>query len=179
MEYQLLKTIEPNLGLCRNPPFPQLSPYPAFDYVNPGVGQISRLFSFYVPIHTRPNLHSLEKKVSLNETVPLNEADNREGFGAGEEEVSEESKEIKRQLESDPLEFNESKKQRMGAPIHNAFLSPKVIKTNKIVLVQKTQSPKNEKIQETKSAKIEPRVVDKKLPQIVKSKANHKFQFFK
>ena len=54
MEYNLLKTIEPSIGdiVCPNEIYPRLSPYPAMDFVNPGLGQISRLYSFYVPLHS-------------------------------------------------------------------------------------------------------------------------------
>lgn len=61
MEYKLLKTIEPNLSLTvPNEMMPRLSAYPANDFVNPGLGQISRLYSFYVPLHAR-SLHSETK----------------------------------------------------------------------------------------------------------------------
>ena len=45
MEYNLLKTIESNLGpTVSSSIYPRLTPYPAKDYINPGVGQISRLY---------------------------------------------------------------------------------------------------------------------------------------
>ena len=73
MEYNLLKTIEANLGTTiQTASYPRLTPYPATDFVNPGVGQIGRLYSFYVPLHSHNNLHTISKKVNL---------DNLEGSG--------------------------------------------------------------------------------------------------
>ncbi len=63
MEYNLLKTIEPNLALqmcpLRNP---HLTPYPAIDYVNPGLGNAARLFSFYVPLYANQSPFNISKK---------------------------------------------------------------------------------------------------------------------
>lgn len=64
MEYNLLKTIEPNLSpIVSSSTYPRLTPYPAIDFVNPGLGQIGRLYSFYVPVHSAKSLHNIEKKV--------------------------------------------------------------------------------------------------------------------
>ena len=66
MEYNLLKTIEGNLGLnSASSTYPKLTPFPANDFVNPGLGQISRLYSFYVPLYSQNNLHSVSKKVNI------------------------------------------------------------------------------------------------------------------
>ena len=68
MEYSLLKTIEVNLGSpVPTSSYPKLTPYPATDFVNPGLGQIGRLYSFYVPLYSHSNLHSVSKKVNLDE----------------------------------------------------------------------------------------------------------------
>ncbi len=63
MEYNLLKTIEPNLGLQMCPERnPHLTPYPAIDYVNPGLAQSARLFSFYVPLHANQSPFNIRKE---------------------------------------------------------------------------------------------------------------------
>jgi hypothetical protein len=54
MEYRLLKTIESSqLTLLPKETLPRLTPYPANNCVNPGLGQIARLYSFYVPLYSR------------------------------------------------------------------------------------------------------------------------------
>ena len=65
MEYNLLKTIEGNFSKTLvSSTYPQLTPYPATDFVNPGLGQISRLYSFYVPLYSHKDLFSVTKKVN-------------------------------------------------------------------------------------------------------------------
>jgi hypothetical protein len=132
MEYNLLKTIEPTIGgiFCPNEMYPRLSPFPATDYVNPGLGQISRLYSFYVPLHSKETLHMKQKKINILEL---------EGSGSGQKaaEIEQnpeknENEEIKAQLESDPETFNELKRKLMGPAVHESFLHPKVIKTDKL-----------------------------------------------
>jgi hypothetical protein len=136
MEYKLLKTIErPMCTLMPNETLPRLSPYPAFDFVNPGLGQISRLYSFYVPLHTRKNLHSIEKKIENVNTDTAN-LDSLEGGGIVEDINDTETK----QLNEDPLTFNEKRKKRLGSPVHESFLHPKFVKTNHIYLPNSTTS---------------------------------------
>ena len=136
MEYSLLKTIEsaytaPQITFSSNP---RLSPYPAFDFVNPGLGQISRLFSFYVPLHSSANTHTIRKKVEL----PL--ATNLEGFGNQNTEEEQEDVEEIPEKDIDPLEYNNLKRKQMGAAVQESFLHPKVIKTDTINLAVQ---PKN------------------------------------
>ena len=141
MEYNLLKSIEPNCGIrVPNEKFPNLTPFPAADYINPGLGQISRLYSFYVPLYSRKNLHTLQKQ------APNTNAESLEGFGSAEEKTevkndvkedivdSSEKDEIESQLQSNPLEFNANKRKKLGDGIHESFLYPKIIKTDKLFL---------------------------------------------
>ena len=131
MEYNLLKTIESSFraNFVPNEQYPRLSPFPATDYVNPGVGQICRLHSFYVPLYTRQNLHEKQKK---------NAIENLEGSGEDHEEqkqneaISEELKDNEHDLK-DPIEFNLEKRKRLGSAIQESFLHPKLIKTDKII----------------------------------------------
>ena len=136
MEFKLLKTIENGFttGGMPKQTLPNLTPFPATDFVNPGLGQISRLYSFYVPTYSNKNLHELRKQ-SLLETH-----ENLEGFGASENQLNQENSEtseqklIESQILMDPNELNERNKKRMGSAIHDAFLHPKVIKTDKLML---------------------------------------------
>ena len=149
MEYNLLKTIESNFGSFRvpNENLPKLTPFPGTDYVNPGLGQISRLYSFYVPMYSNKNVHTLQKKVADTNAQSL------EGFGNIAETTEEpkdetikdtksESDEIESQLRSNPLEFNANKRKKLGEPIHESFLHPKLIKTDKLFINSRPESKK-------------------------------------
>ena len=141
MEYNLLKTIESSVGTNFIPTekYPRLSPYPASDFVNPGLGQICRLHSFYVPLYTNKSLHEKQKTNTL---------ENLEGSGSIEKanestetpESTEtvESKDLTNSANStsgeiDPNEFNFEKRKRLGPAIQESFLHPKLIKTDKIL----------------------------------------------
>ena len=162
MEYNLLKTIEPNWASTVLPPsFPRLTPFPATDYINPGLGQISRLFSFYVPLHSQTHLHTVTKKVN---TVNL------EGSGKSEttadttndESSKDDTNDAPISDDIDPIEFNETKRKRLGPAIQESFLHPKLIKTNKIVF-KKQLLKKNPEVIKTESKP--------------KKEIKHKFQF--
>ena len=162
MEYNLLKTIEsPLSSAVTNQIIPRLSPYPATDYVNPGLGQISRLYNFYVPLPANYNLHHIKKKVAN-----VNVSENLEGFGKVE---SDKTNDEQFSQDEDPIEFNEIKRKRLGEPIQDSFLHPKLIKTNKITFESEPSKPKklSEKSKSTLT-KTEPMKVEK----VVK----HKFQ---
>jgi hypothetical protein len=134
MEYNLLKTIEPNLGLqmcpIRNP---HLTPYPAVDYVNPGLGHAARLFSFYVPLYANDSPYNITKKEDT--------AISQEGGSDESEEISKQkndspltsSTEDSDNIEIDPIEFNNRKRKLMGDAIQSSFLHPKIL-TGKINL---------------------------------------------
>jgi hypothetical protein len=124
MEYNLLKTIEPNLGLRMCPSQnPRLTPYPAVDYVNPGLGQAARVFSFYVPLHTNQSPYTIEKKED--------EAMSQEG--GSQESVSKDSNPTTFNDASDdidnidPIEFNARKRKLMGDGIQSSFMHPKIV----------------------------------------------------
>ena len=156
MEYNLLKSIEsPLSAVVTKQIFPRLSPYPATDYVNPGLGQISRLYNFYVPLPTNYNLHQINKKIT-------NVSDNLEGFGKVDSDKTnvEEDSTIG---EEDPIEFNEIKRKRLGEPIHESFLHPKLIKTDKIQFGDEVPSKAKQLTKKSisKNKKIEPLHVDK------------------
>lgn len=103
MEYNLLKTIEGNLGFNRSTStYPKLTPYPANDFVNPGLGQISRLYSFYVPLHSHYNLHSVSKKVNIEnlEGSGQNSENSEEPVVQNQNEKQTETKEEKEEMSS-------------------------------------------------------------------------------
>jgi hypothetical protein len=136
MEYKLLKTIETNqMNLIPKQPLPRLTPYPSDNCVNPGLGQIARLYSFYVPLYSRSNLHTIKKH------EPNVEAVNQEGKGNETDEDLKNENPTFSQNESDlqndnnltPLDYNERKRKLMDLGVHESFLHPKLIKTDKIV----------------------------------------------
>ena len=100
--------------LCPSEVLPRLSPFPATDYVNPGLGQISRLYSFYVPLYKANNLHALQKKMAQVS------AENLQGSGESiptENADLTDNEQIAEQMKSDPVEFNAIKRKRMGSPV--------------------------------------------------------------
>lgn len=142
MEYNLLKTIEPNLGLLMCPSRnPHLTPYPAIDYVNPGLAQSVRLYSFYVPLYSQPSPIQIEKKED--------NAITQEG-GSKHSESNESS-----DLDVDPVEFNLRKRKLLGDGIQSSFMHPKImtdtielepqskVKKKEIKTIQKSQNMKH------------------------------------
>ena len=156
MEYNLQKKIEPNLlPQMPNSTYPVLTSYPAFDYINPGLGQISRLYSFYVPLFNDSNVHKIEKEINGNES-------NQSGAGKNEIETTQigtgkndETSEIQLKnddLIEDPEKFNERKRKILGDGLFDSFLHPKTpFKIKKISLEKpKKKVEKNEKTQNQK-----------------------------
>ena len=160
MEHNLLKTIESNFSPFYVPKekYPRLTAYPATDYVNPGLGQICRIYSFYVPLYSHRNLHSIEKKVESTA------AETQEGFGNVDSETKNENEtnEIAEQMKADPIVFNSQKLKRLGSLVQESFQHPKLIKTDKLIL------PKAE----TKSKVIKDKVEKKSTTKTVQHKFN-------
>jgi hypothetical protein len=81
MDYFLQRQITSN-GL--NPNFTRtnvrLPATPANNFITPGIGQITKLYSFYVPTHTQRAVHSINKEIHSKL--------NQEGSGNSEEESS-------------------------------------------------------------------------------------------
>jgi hypothetical protein len=157
MEYNLLKTIEPNLGLqmcpIRNP---HLTPYPAIDYVNPGLAQSARLFSFYVPLYSNQSPFNIRKEE--NDSSLLQEG----GSQDPENETSSDS-----EMNIDPIEFNSKKRKLMGEGIQSSFLHPKIV-TDSIDLEPKSKVKKKSTTFNSENTKVK----------IGKGQnVKHKFQF--
>jgi hypothetical protein len=155
MEYSLLKTIEPNLGLqmcpVRNP---HLTPYPAIDYINPGLGHAARLYSFYVPLHATESPFNITKKEE--------QALSQEG---GAKDTVEDTDNVS-VLDNDPTQFNERKRKLMGDAVHSSFLHPKIL-TGQIDLEPQSKVKKKNEIFKSEN-----------LTKLGKGKnVKHKFQF--
>jgi hypothetical protein len=125
MEYNLQKTIEQNIfHSIPNSTYPILTQYPATDFVNPGLGQVSRLYSFYVPLFAQKSSSYEIKKSSTDEEKDPIEI---EQTGMGEEDISETEDNILNQL-------NERKRKKMDDGVYDSFTHPKVFVTKKILL---------------------------------------------
>jgi hypothetical protein len=123
MEYNLLKTIEPNLGLRMCPSQnPRLTPYPAVDYVNPGLGQAARIFSFYVPLHTNQSTYTIEKKEdeALSQEGGSQESTSKDSNSTSFDDAMHDNN-------IDPIEFNSRKRKLMGDGIQSSFMHPKIV----------------------------------------------------
>ncbi len=156
MEYNLLKRIEPNfVNPIANSTYPLLTSTPAIDYINPGIGQISRLYSFYVPLFNNESTHKIEKET--------------EQLGSGVDNNSENNSDIKTNEETDdtsfdPLVYNDRKRKQLGDAVFDSFMHPKFVKTKKISLENSEKKPKQ---------------VQRKTDNIKKSKNEmHNFQFY-
>jgi hypothetical protein len=162
MEYNLQKTIEPSLfgQLMPQSMYPKLTEYPANDYVNPGVGQITRLYSFYVPLYSKNLLHEIIDSLVSDQ------------LGAGTDN------EILQKL-------NERKRKLLGDNVFDSFMHPKPFKTKKIELKgvdNKKHKDKQEKASENKKKESEKKekASEKNTNNKKQSKkqSNHKFQFY-
>ena len=63
MDYNLQKWIEPSFFVPKNN---RISSYPSSDFVNPRVGSVARLYSFYEPTHSHKNAHTIEKETDAS-----------------------------------------------------------------------------------------------------------------
>ena len=151
MEFKLLKFIQ-------HPDFynrlqnwstnPKLTSYPSSSFTNPGLAPV-KLYSFYTPLHSQPDLFTIKKKTDYEE---------KEQFGGGEnnmldneidgsDEVNQSVKtsdvDLLEQLKKSKLlnskenseDFNEKKRKMINNDdVHNSFLHPSFVKTNTINL---------------------------------------------
>ncbi len=166
MEFRLLKTIEATQRtLLPKETLPRLTAYPANNCVNPGLGQIARLYSFYVPLYSNRNLHSISKN------APDVDAVDQEGSGIDpqEEQKNDDQFSTDNDIHLNPVAFNEKKRKLLGSAVQESFLHPKVIKTNKIIF----SKDKNEKVADDSKTKQSKTMQSKNPPKLIK----HKFQF--
>lgn len=173
MEYSLLKQLEPNIGhLFPNSTHPQLSAYPALDYVNPGIGQLARIHNFIVPLHAQDNLHLIEKQITEQSNIKDLAESLNEQIGSGiesETKLKSEEQIIEEQKSTDPETLNAKKRHLMGESIYSSFMHPKKLKVTEINLDAKTQQKKE---------KIGNGLLQKSTPSHSKIKnVKHKFSF--
>ena len=111
--------------------------------------------TYYLNDVSHKNIHAIEKKIDS--------VDSLEGSGSTEVQSTEIG------LDQDPLEYNENQRKRLGSPVHESFLHPKMIKTDRIYFQKPPQ--KKEQMKESKS-------LLKKNDEVHPSKTiKHKFQF--
>lgn len=129
MEYSFLKELEPSLGfMFPTSTHPQLTQFPAVDFVNPGLGQVARIHNFMVPLYVRDTLHLIEKQSDdLKEEIP-----EQSGSGDTQEEDGEDIVKMQKKLE--PSELNERKRKQLGSAIQASFQNPKKIKIGQLSL---------------------------------------------
>jgi hypothetical protein len=132
MDYSLLKEIEPNL--CPQTSFGfRLSSTPSKDYVNPGVGQISRSYSLFIPMHQNNSPHLIEKVSDVLEQE--GEGDVQEGDAMDEDSAADLVSEM-----NEGSVNTEKKRKKMDEGIQESFFHPKRIKIGEILLPKKEQN---------------------------------------
>jgi len=79
MEYRLGKTLNSNGIFLSNHSYVNLLSNPLNDYVNPGVGMTTRLYSLYVPIRSMKPKFIIEKEIEIE---PKESKNDQLGFGS-------------------------------------------------------------------------------------------------
>lgn len=162
MDYSLLKTITPSLPYLKPDfPFIHLTATPGRDLINPGIGQITRLYSFYVPLTGLSNPYEITK-IDNKSSNELN-INNQEGFGeenvdnvdktdngssTSVEQLDENNIASTSYDEKKPVTISSSKNLDKG--VIASFQHPK-IKVGKVVIKQQKES---NKIQNAKNSKV-------------------------
>ena len=114
-----------------------------------GVGGLTNLYTYYVPIH-RHNVLQIEKQIEAPKVEVVPDSDQ---IGAGEEEVV----------------LNKELKSKMNPKIYESFQHPRFVETEKINFELKRSRPKTNEESEVKKPK---------LAKGGSSKVKHKFQFY-
>lgn len=146
MDYSLLKSIE-------RPPFylfPRQRRYnlpsnPHVDYINPGLGFVSKVYDFYQPLYSRNSIHCIKKKDNFEAET---NAENQEGKGLEDEETSQNEMVEKNDqnvndkvVEMKDETINKNRK-RLSEGVYEAFMHPK-IKSAKLHFDDKQTNFKN------------------------------------
>jgi len=170
MEYRLGKTLDSNGIFLSNHSYVNLMSNPLNDYVNPGIGMATRLYSLYVPIQSIKPKFTIEKESEIESKESKNE---QLGFGSITDNESEsfsksepssagyldknlnqnksdetEIKDLKDDFKSSENE-NTLKRGRMDNDILDSFMHPKIkvgkieVKKNEGKVPIKTESKKN------------------------------------
>jgi hypothetical protein len=136
MEYNLQKTVEPNLHqyLKINQPYPHLTSYPAHNLVVPGVGNVLSNPTFFVPLQQRQDPHLIKKSVDFS--------NNQEGLGTetsnNQLKEQDSSASLSSEIQNPPpeesqIEVNNRKRKLMDPIIFDAFSHPS-FKSKTVVL---------------------------------------------
>jgi hypothetical protein len=183
MEFNLLKTIEKPLTYFRPNEAILQSPFPSRDFVNPGVGNVIKSYSIFVPLHTYNYLHRLQKTNEADQLgfgSPLSSSD---GSAAGSAQsvaysripekytaspstplIPADTKLTISSISDIPDEIqstNDKKRKLVGEDIFEQFMHPK-IKTSKLEIENKV--------------KVAPAAAYKVLPKKPSAEHKHKFK---
>lgn len=145
MDYSLLRTIE-------NPPFyifPRqrrfnLPSNPHIDYINPGIGFVTKAYDFYVPLFAKNFQYPIEKKDEALEDIDLQKGvesgEKQEGKGLANDIDVETNVDDSEKLEAEKDKNSENtihkNKKRLSEGVFEAFMHPK-IKSAKLVFPKK------------------------------------------
>jgi hypothetical protein len=181
MDYNFQKALNALNPTYANYAVPKLTSTPARIRSNPGIGNIVRLYSLYVPIHTNKNIvHEIKKQIEpINDEEQIGKGQNNSE--SHEQEVaSSEKQEVgpsANQTDSTDSSFDSSiiKKddnkddsiRGLSAGVAFAFKHP-AITTDKLVFVRSKKKP------EKKNSESE---VPAKKPKLSDTQLKHKFQF--
>lgn len=144
MEYRLALSMDcaQNEGLFFSPiSYVNLTNTPCNDFVNPGLGQITRLFDLYVPLHSMKSPTLIEKQ--NNEMKP-----DHDQKGAGENVVDEEKNtdsvaaEKNEPSTSSTVIENPTLKRKLEPGLQESFQHPKV-KIGKLSITSNQRKPKS------------------------------------
>lgn len=170
MDYNLQKLITPSLPFKL--PQSYLRPDQAIDYVNPGLGNISRLYSFYVPF---PNLGKPEEITKIEQ-----KNSSQEGFGQAENthfETKESNTGPSTSVETNENILTAENKIHSSAPIDpdikESFQHPKIRVSEKTFAKLSSAM----KFDDKKTSKISKSTVSV-ASRSGKPETSHKFQFF-
>lgn len=132
MEFNILKKIQQPVSYLQ-PDLSQLyTSVPNKVFINPGVGNVAKSYSIFVPIYSHSNPHS-SNKTSLQTGFGALDKSNSDKADKGQNEA--EPHLSPSSPESEIAKFNDRKRQLLGDDIFNSFMHPK-IKTGKLELKQ-------------------------------------------
>jgi hypothetical protein len=122
--------------------YPALTPFPARDFVTPGVGGATNLYSFYVPLFHEISPYNIQKEEDSN--VTLLQGDQ---IGTGNDQLeSEDTSNVNTNADnvvtqsSNENPNTESLKRKISDGIEHSFLHPKVFKTKTVQLPVKVST---------------------------------------
>lgn len=135
MDYTILRNITPLPSFVFNTQRRfDLPKNPSIDYVNPGIGFVTKIFDFYVPLYSQNYSYAIEKKDNDGDEIINDIIDAEKQAGKGEPEniaeAIDESNNVERDQNESVQSSNKNKK-RLDDGIFESFMHPK-IKTAKI-----------------------------------------------